>query len=197
MNTEERNCQNCKQSFVIEPDDFSFYEKMKVPAPTWCPICRYKRRAIWRNARHLFRNVDSITAEEVFSGINKDVKLKLYNQSYWNSDAWDPHDYGRDYDFSNNFFKQLSNLLYEVPHPAKSMQRCIDSDYSNMCDDMKNTYLCFNATFMEDSAYCCNGSVLKKCFDLTSCYNSESCYDNVRVDKSYNTISSIFYKSDS
>jgi len=26
-------CQNCKQDFVIEPDDFAFYEKMKVPSP--------------------------------------------------------------------------------------------------------------------------------------------------------------------
>lgn len=188
---ENRNCQNCKKEFTIEEDDFGFYAKMNVPAPTFCPLCRYKRRAIWRNARHLFRNVDNITGEEVFSGIHKDVKLKLYNQSYWNSDAWDPLDYGRDYDFSINFFEQFRELFYNVPHPAKSMQRCINSDYSNMCDDMKNTYLCFNATYMEDSAYCCNGSVLKNCFDLTSCYNSESCYDNVRVDKSYNIISSI------
>jgi RNA polymerase subunit RPABC4/transcription elongation factor Spt4 len=37
---ETKNCQNCKKDFNIEPDDFSFYEKMKVPVPTWCPECR-------------------------------------------------------------------------------------------------------------------------------------------------------------
>ena len=31
MNSETKTCQNCKQSFIIEPEDFEFYEKMKVP----------------------------------------------------------------------------------------------------------------------------------------------------------------------
>jgi len=188
---ETRNCQNCKQDFTIKPDDFSFYEKMKVPPPTFCPDCRYKRRIIWRNVGHLFRGKNAITGEELFTGIPPQGSLTLYEQSYWNSDSWDSLDYAREYDFNIPFFKQLNNLFHAIPYPAKSMQRCVNSDYSNMCDDMKNTYLCFNATFMEDCGYCCNGSILKNCFDLTSCYNSEFCYDNVRVDKSYHTIGSV------
>jgi len=43
---ETKNCQNCKKDFTIEQDDFSFYEKIKVPPPTFCPECRYKRRII-------------------------------------------------------------------------------------------------------------------------------------------------------
>lgn len=188
---ETRNCQNCKKDFNIEPDDFSFYEKMKVPAPTFCPSCRYERRAIWRNVRNLFRGTDAITDKEIFTGVSPQIDITLYEQAYWNSDNWDPLDYGIAYDFSAPFFAQLDSLFRSVPYPAKSMQRCINCEYSNMCDDMKNSYLCFNATFMEDCAYCCNGSVLKSCFDLTSCYNNEFCYDNVRVDKSYTTIASV------
>jgi hypothetical protein len=52
---EKKECQNCNQSFLIEPDDFSFYEKIKVPAPTWCPECRMIRRMTWRNERSLFK----------------------------------------------------------------------------------------------------------------------------------------------
>jgi len=37
--SENRICQNCKSDFIIELEDFSFYEKMKVPAPTFCPYC--------------------------------------------------------------------------------------------------------------------------------------------------------------
>lgn len=33
---ETKSCQNCKKDFIIEPEDFNFYSKMKVPAPTWC-----------------------------------------------------------------------------------------------------------------------------------------------------------------
>ena len=36
MNREQRICQSCKKEFTIEPEDFLFYEKIKVPAPTFC-----------------------------------------------------------------------------------------------------------------------------------------------------------------
>ena len=35
MNQETKTCQNCKAQFIIEPDDFTFYEKINVPPPTW------------------------------------------------------------------------------------------------------------------------------------------------------------------
>ncbi|KKQ23775.1 MAG: hypothetical protein A3G45_02270 [Candidatus Staskawiczbacteria bacterium RIFCSPLOWO2_12_FULL_37_15] len=38
---EIKNCQNCKKDFTIEPDDFAFYEKIKVPPPVNCPRCRF------------------------------------------------------------------------------------------------------------------------------------------------------------
>lgn len=188
---EKRICQNCKKDFVIESEDFDFYTKLSVPPPTFCPDCRYKRRIGWRNVRRMFRGTDQATGKDIFTGISPESGIAMYELSYWNSDAWDPLDYGRDYDFSRPFFEQFRELAYAVPWPAKSMQRCINSDYSNMCDDMKNAYLCFNATFMEDCAYCCNGSVLKKCFDMTSCYNDELCYENIRVDKSYRSVGSV------
>jgi hypothetical protein len=31
MQSETKNCQNCQKEFTIEPDDFGFYEKIKVP----------------------------------------------------------------------------------------------------------------------------------------------------------------------
>ena len=54
MNSETKNCQNCKNDFTIESDDFLFYEKMKVPAPKVCPDCRFKMRAMWRNETTLY-----------------------------------------------------------------------------------------------------------------------------------------------
>src|SRR3989338_7876517 len=54
MKSETKNCQNCKKDFTIEPDDFGFYEKIKVPPPTFCPECRLIRRLVWRNERISF-----------------------------------------------------------------------------------------------------------------------------------------------
>ncbi|MCX6721782.1 MAG: zinc-ribbon domain containing protein [Candidatus Staskawiczbacteria bacterium] len=45
MNQETKKCQNCKKDFVIETDDFTFYEKMGVQPPVSCPDCRFKIRA--------------------------------------------------------------------------------------------------------------------------------------------------------
>jgi len=34
-NSQTKICQNCKKEFIIEPEDFEFYEKIKVPTPTF------------------------------------------------------------------------------------------------------------------------------------------------------------------
>ena len=54
METETRQCNKCKQNFDLDEDDFSFYQKMKVPVPNICPDCRFKMRAIWRNEMSLY-----------------------------------------------------------------------------------------------------------------------------------------------
>jgi hypothetical protein len=54
MKNETKQCNKCKQDFILEEDDFSFYEKMKVPVPSICPDCRFKIRAIWRNEMCLY-----------------------------------------------------------------------------------------------------------------------------------------------
>lgn len=47
MNSETKTCQNCKQKFSIELEDFDFYKKISVPPPTFCPKCRLQRRLAW------------------------------------------------------------------------------------------------------------------------------------------------------
>ena len=57
--SENRICQNCKKEFIIETDDVGFYEKIKVPPPTWCPECRMIRRMACINGWSLYyRNCD-------------------------------------------------------------------------------------------------------------------------------------------
>ena len=59
MKQEIKQCNNCKQDFTIEPDDFGFYEKIKVPAPTFCPECRYIRRLLDRNEYNFYKNINN------------------------------------------------------------------------------------------------------------------------------------------
>ena len=134
-----RSCVNCKKDFLIEPDDFSFYEQMKVPPPTWCPECRMIRRFLWRNHRNLFRREDEVSKKEIFSGFPQNVPAKIYEISYWNSDHWDPMDYGREYNFSLSFFEQFKDFLYSVPWPSLSVLNMVRSDYCNEASYCKNS----------------------------------------------------------
>ena len=104
MQTEKKICQNCKIDFVIEPDDFLFYEKIKVPAPTFCPECRVIRRMLWRNVRNLYKTKCMIKGhgENLISVYSSDKSLKVCDKEYWWSDKFDALDYGRDYDFTKD-----------------------------------------------------------------------------------------------
>jgi DNA-directed RNA polymerase subunit RPC12/RpoP len=72
MPPETKICQNCKNDFIIEPDDFLFYEKIKVPPPTFCPECRMVRRMIWRNCRSLFKRECGSCGKSIISMYHKD-----------------------------------------------------------------------------------------------------------------------------
>src|SRR3989338_1389539 len=110
--SENRICQNCKNSFSIEPEDFNFYEKIDVPPPTFCPECRTQRRLTWRNEMSLYKRKCSVPGhdEEIISIYSQDKSLIVYDHDYWWSDKWDPLEYGRDFNFSKSFFQQWKEL---------------------------------------------------------------------------------------
>ena len=104
MNSETKTCQNCQKNFIISPADFSFYEKMKVPAPILCPDCRFKRRATYRNERTLYKSVCKLCGKSVVTMYNPKGPYTIYCNECWWSDKWDQLESGRDYDFSKPFF---------------------------------------------------------------------------------------------
>ena len=128
---ETRVCQNCKQDFIIDAQDFDFYTKIKVPPPTFCPECRLQRRLAWRNERGLYRRkCDAPGHEEmIITMYPPELTLPVYDQKYWWSDAWDPMEFAREYDFSRPFFEQWKDLLYIIPAPALINLQDVDSDY--------------------------------------------------------------------
>lgn len=192
MNSETKICQNCKQSFVIEPEDFDFYKKINVPPPTWCPECRTKRRFMWRNEWHLFRRPDFLDGKEIFSNFPKESYIRVYNKEYWWSDAWDSMQYGRDYDFSRPFFEQLKELFATVPWPSRAtIGDIINSDYTMNVGWLKNCYLVFNMDYAEDSLYVNSGSHIKNCVDCHIIRGSELCYESVNIANCYKAFFSL------
>ncbi len=178
MNSETKQCQNCKNQFVIEPDDFSFYEKVKVPPPTFCPECRLIRRLIWRNERALYRRKCDLCQEMKIVMYSSESPHKVYCYQCWWSDKWSAKDYSRDYDFSKPFFEQFKELLLSVPRPGIVKQgNNIESEYTNRVTDMRNCYLVYGTTVAEYCRYgvWLNGS--KECVDGHNVQKSERCYE--------------------
>ena len=105
MQQETRNCQNCKKDFVIEPDDFSLYEKLDLPAAVLCPPCRTKYLlAFWVFGR--FRIAKSgLSGKTIITVLPESVPFPIYERNEFVSDAWDPLTYGRDYDASRPFIE--------------------------------------------------------------------------------------------
>ena len=173
---ETKNCQNCKQDFIIEKDDFSFYQKMKVPPPTFCYLCRAQRRFAFRNERVLYRKKSDFTGEEIFTMFSPDSGIKIYEREIWLSDKWDPIDYGVDYDFSKPFFTQLFELVKKVPFKNMNIVNGVNSPYTFNVTDPKNCYLVFNASYIEDCMYGHGIGNSKWCLDVSHTSKCENCY---------------------
>ena len=167
MQTQIHYCQNCKKDFIVDENDFSFYEKVQVPPPTFCPSCRFQRRMAFRNERVLYRRTCGLCQKPVVSIFSPERNLPVYCVQCWWGDGWDPLSYGQDYDSSRNFFEQFMELQKKVPLPslATDYGTLVNCDFVNHCGHSKNCYLCFNGDFMENVYYGTTVSTAKDSMD--------------------------------
>ncbi len=185
---ETRVCQNCKSDFVIEPDDFGFYEKIKVPPPTFCPECRLVRRMNNTNERVLYKRKCDLTGKDILSMYDADSPFPVFEVDSWYSDSWDPYVYGMDFDESRPFFEQYKELQNKVPRMALVRQGfSINSPYTHRVTDPKNSYMVFRYSYPEDSMYCYVGRSIVNCVDSLSLWDSELCYECVDCNNCYKT----------
>jgi hypothetical protein len=182
-----KNCQNCHKDFTIEPDDFAFYEKIKVPAPTWCPECRAQRRFVWRNERTLYKRKCDLCGKGIIGLYPEKSPFPVYCYDCWYSDKWDPLSFGVSYNPSLPFFTQLNDLMQKVPRLAIWVVASTNSEYTNQSYFNKDTYLSFALRDCENILYAGRAKAIKNSADITYTHFSELMYDTVNVEKSYNS----------
>jgi hypothetical protein len=181
-------CKNCGKIFELDADDFAFYEKMKVPPPTWCPECQFVRRMVFRNQNALYRRTDNVPGKEsqkIISIYSDDKLLTVYGREYWWGDSWDPYSYGMDVDFTRPFFEQMKELIQKVPWPSLMNWNAVNSDYCNCTESNKNCYLVFGGDFNENCSYSTFNMhsrdsqdlyLVDKCDLCYECTDSQECY---------------------
>ena len=192
MKSETKNCQNCKKDFTIESEDFNFYEKIKVPPPTWCPECRLKRRLAFRNERTLYKRQCDLCRENIIAMYSPKSPYTVYCPKCWYSDKWDAQDYYCDYDFSRTFFEQYEDLQKKVPHISLLQENPINSPWVNFETDSKNCYLNVGGALSQDSAYNQYALKCRDVFDNFYLVQGDFCYENILNEKAYKNFYSIF-----
>ncbi len=187
---ENKTCKNCSKDFTISAEDFSFYEKIKVPPPTWCPTCRQQRRYSWRNERTLYRRPCDLCQKSTVTIYSPNKPFKVYCNLCWWSDKWDPASVGRDFDFTRPFFEQFRELQLEAPRMALLNKNSTNSEYTNHSGNNKNVFLSFcvfdgenimhSNWVMKNSRECLDcsfinekGERLYECIDSKTSYQSQ------------------------
>lgn len=185
MNSATKICQNCKTQFVIESEDFLFYEKIKVPPPTWCSECRLQRRLSFLNFIYFYKRACGLCKKDFISNYHPDVPVVTYCPLCWWSDKWDPREYGREYDFSKPFFTQFKELWQRVPviGMAIDLNGARQSPYNNYAGNLKQCYLLTQTDEMEDSAYGVYVFYSKGIYDSSLVMNCDTCFDSMHIYK--------------
>ncbi len=185
---ETRTCQNCKSDFVIDQDDFDFYNKIKVPPPTFCPECRMIRRMMWRNVRSLYKRSCAGCSKTLISMYSDVDPAPVMCNECFNGDGWDPYSYAIDYDFSRNFFVELKDLFYKVPRLYRyGFGLLVNSDFTNFTKDNKNAYLSYSVTDCEDIMYSETIDKSKNSIDCLAVQKIDTCSWNIDCEGNYNT----------
>ena len=185
--SETKICQNCKGNFTIEPDDFSFYEKIKVPPPTFCPECRMIRRLSFINNWNIYwRNCDKC-GKKTLSKYSTNDPILFYCQECWWSDEWDGTEYGIDYDPKRPFLAQMKDLQSKTPRVAldnlyTTIKNC---EYVNGVSWSKDCYLIYWADYCENVYYSSFLNNLKYSLDCLRGYYSELCYESIGFSRCY------------
>ncbi|HAE36553.1 TPA: hypothetical protein DEP30_02165 [Candidatus Nomurabacteria bacterium] len=189
MESQTKTCQNCKEDFIIEPDDFNFYEKIKVPAPTFCPECRAQRRFSWRNDSSLYSRVCGLCDKKLITIYSIESEINAFCNKCWWSDKWDPTDYSVDYNFSKSFFEQFDTLVKKVPHMAMVNDNgvgSVNSEYTHDFSFSKNCYMVFCAWNIENAMYSYYLIAGKNISDsLNVMVNNEWIYESIQPENCY------------
>jgi len=187
----KKTCQQCDRAFDIFQKDIGFYKMLRVSSPKLCPDCRLQRRLAWRiNFLPIFYKKSCSAPghnEKIITFYSEENPVKVFDDEYYLSDAWEPFDYGRDYDFSQSFFEQFNEFSLKIPH--QSLQKdpeSINCDYVVSGASSKNCYYVAVPYRSENVYYAYLPSYSRDCLDVNCAHFCEKCYGSSNLDHCYN-----------
>ena len=130
----------------------------------------------------------SATGKPMISMYSPDKPYKVYSPDVWQSDKFNPLDYGKTYDPSKDFFDQLWELYLDLPALWILAFHNENSEYVSYCANVKNCYMIFASSKNEDSMnsrWVMNNSFIVDSNNISSSNNLYSCIDCKNMANSY------------
>ena len=95
----QQRCAQCQTDFEITQGDLDYYDRVspvfagkkeQLPPPDLCPPCREQQRMSFRNEWSFYQRDCDLTGKRMLSIYSPDKPYKVYEQSVWWSDRFDP-----------------------------------------------------------------------------------------------------------
>lgn len=179
-------CIQCGSQFEYFPGEKEAYTKFDAPLSANCHECRQRRRMAFRNERKLYYNKSALSGKKIIALYPGKSLFKIIDQDEWWNDANDSTIYGQDFNFNRPFFEQFKELQLKVPRWSRIGLNCENSEFTNNCADMKNSYLSFSSHNSEDLLYCMRVYRSICCIDCINVSESQYCSQCADCKKSYN-----------
>ncbi len=126
--------------------------------------------------------------EDIITIYHPEEKLIVCDTRYWWGDKWNPISYRRKYDFSKPFFQQWKELRDSIPMQALSNSNAKNSDYCNVAEDSKDSYMSSGSWKIDKTFYSNRITETKECSDLYVAHRCELCYDSLFCTDCYHTL---------
>jgi len=172
-----KNCANCSAKFEIPQIDQRFYERIDVPAPTWCMRCRHLRRHAFINDYAFFQRACDHCRKQFVSIYPAETDYTVYCQKCWYAEERDDKESRRDYDANRSFFEQFNELMYAAPLLGIIGQNNQNCDYCESIANCRNCYLISECSNCEDCYYSYWIQKSTDCFDSNYAHECEKCYE--------------------
>lgn len=183
----DNTCKNCTKKFEITDKDLAFYEKITVPPPKLCPLCREQRRITFRNEKNLYLRHCALCKKQMVSIYSPDKPYKVLCAPCWWSDKWDQLKNGRDFDFNRTFMEQFDELIRDSHLITLFGTRNQNSEYVNQETDDKNCYMNAGGHYNEDCYYNTYSLWGKNNVDNYWIIRSELCYECINCENCFNS----------
>lgn len=180
-----KTCAECRDDFDVTTEDLAFYDhispifagkKYPIPPPTLCPLCRLRRRLVYRNHTALFQR-QGHDGKTIFSMYPPSAPFPVMRNEDWTGDGWDPLEYGQNVSLDRPFLEQFRELHARSPKYARMAVRNENCEYCNNLSDNKNCFMVFSTSNAEDCMYGENVWGSRDCLECTTTLQSERCYD--------------------